>query len=162
MFIASVLLSFCPSVLLSFCPSVLLSFCPSETKMWSFENKIWWWFRQWGVREADPKKLKVRSVAPWIVDSRGFLISMGCSIASKIPMNDQNPWKFTFYMDFFESVFFPGFFHRDKICNPSHHAQYKCNMSASSTEEKDSWTEELKGMLIQVTTRPTRDFPSYG
>ena len=44
-----------------------------------------------------PEKLRVRSVAPWIVDFRGFLISMdgffgGCSIASKFPMDDQNPW----------------------------------------------------------------------
>ena len=63
---------------------------------------------------------------PWIVDFRGFLISMdgffgGCSIASKFPMDDQNPWEFTFCMDFFETVFFRGFFHGDKICNPSHH-----------------------------------------
>ena len=70
--------------------------------------------------------IRVRSVAPWIVDFRGFLISMdgffgGCSIASKIPMDDQKPWEFTFYMDFFETVFFRGFFHREKICNPSRH-----------------------------------------
>ena len=101
------------------------------------------------------KKLRVRSVAPWIVDFNGFLISMdgffeGCSIASKIPMDDQNSLKFTFSMDFFETVFFRGFFHRDKICNPSHHPEYNCNMSASSTEEKASSTEELKGMLIQI------------
>ena len=72
------------------------------------------------------KKLKVRSVTPWIVDFRGFLISMdgffgGCSIASKIPMDDQNSLKFTFSMDFFETVFFRGFCHREKICNPSYH-----------------------------------------
>ena len=94
----------------------------------------------------------MRSVAPWIVDFRGFLISMdgffgGCSTASKFPMDDQNPWEFTFCMDFFETVFFRGFFHCDKICNPSHHPLYNCNMSASSTEEKASWTEELNSRL---------------
>ena len=87
---------------------------------------------------------RVRSVAPWIVDFRGFLISMdgffgGCSIASKIPMDDQNSLKFTFSMDFFETVFFRGFFHRDKICNPSHHPEYNCNMSASSIDGGAQW-----------------------
>ena len=50
-------------------------------------------------------ELRVRSVAPSILDFRGFKISIdglfgGCLIASKIPMDDQIRW--TTCMDFRE------------------------------------------------------------
>ena len=80
-----------------------------------------------------------------------------------VRLRQKFPWMIKIHENsLFAWIFSSGFFHRDKICDPSHHPQYKCTISASSTEEKASWTEELKGMLIQVTTRPIKYFPSYG
>ena len=110
------------------------------------------------------KKLRVRSVAPWIVDFNGFLISMdgffeGCSIASKIPMDDQNSLKFTFSMDFFETVFFRGFFHRERYAIPhitqnvtatcQHHPLRKKPLRRRSSKECSSrfyWRQWLQIM----------------
>ena len=105
MFIASV----CPSVCLSVRPSVRPSVCLSETKIWSFENKIWRWFRRWGVREGCVRLpheswISVDFWFPWMAFLGGVRLRQKFPWMIKIHEYSLFAWIFSrscFFVDFF-------------------------------------------------------------